>query len=599
LKAFGGPSKYRRDGTWKKASTNVDHRLRRNSAMAASDARLRQLEIENASLSAAADEAGVLLEELAADGKRLRARIADLDEHAGLSAEIEVALRASVAELSAQLETARSSIGTAPAPPAHPIPTADLIDALTAYMPEALSQDARALRALAWTSTAHASTNALRAAGVGKWPSLSSAVAASASATGGALVWLLSDPTVFHVRGDELAPHMALLDERLAATTAAFDPHWTDSVVRFKSAVVQKAADAVVSVLLTSGSPLSVDQLSEFESCEPVHIDVKAATAVRAATIRSNLEKDSDALAASGRLLLEVESRAVVAERALAVKSEELDDATVRCAVFEEQLRACEEEVRACGERANKESRYQSDKLAVVSEELHLGAEAFPEVGVKQVIGKEAAVELGAGERRAMSLQRAVPNAELTGVRPSDALFSAVNDATEEVSANASASSIEIGTGAVSHELVLAELVQSRSSEARLRRALDACRLADIATDNTEGIRPGLGSELANSHKVATRHLRQARRAAACARVVQLAPVTLRVATSGTSAATVGLRRALALAREELDSLPGLPPPAAVVRAPAGVTLDRTALTRFAVSGAAVHRALALDSVFT
>jgi hypothetical protein len=279
-----------------------------------------------------------------------------------------------------------------------------------------------------------------------------------------------------------------------------------------------------------------------------------------------------------------METRAVVAERSLAAKSAEFEDVTVRCAVFEAQLRASEEQA--------------ASKCAALAEELAV------------VVDKLQASEKASSKQRRQGLQRSASQLEEKYVdggnaEPQDQLVSSwlcIPPATplkhnDAAVLNGVEASVATTTVTLSHAAAVAELRQRRINETRLRRALNACRLADLALDTADCERSSTAQMLAACHAAATQHLRDVRRAASCARVVQLSPVTLRVAKPGTSASTGGLHRAIVMVRQQLDALTPLPPPIAVLHAPEGSVLDRSALEMISVVGPALHHALALEHV--
>jgi hypothetical protein len=148
------------------------------------------------------------------------------------------------------------------------------------------------------------------------------------------------------------------------------------------------------------------------------------------------------------------------------------------------------------------------------------------------------------------------------------------------------------------------ELALSRDNEARMREALNQSRLGDyFANRDPHGWTLPLHGRRADTLHTAYAQvrttLRQARSAAANARVLKLAPGTLNVLDHGANLSTNRIHQTLSLAEKQMSTLAQLPEPIAVIRYPS-CGLDREIsnfLASTTMGPTQLRRALALERI--
>lgn len=563
----------------------------------ANNLKLLELQQENESLSAAADEAAVMLEELARDVSSLRQRVAELEAHATVSAEIEAALRDSVQELSVQLADARVDPF---APSGH-----DIITALARYLPHSAVPDVDAFHALLHASAvrARASEACFASGASASHDAFLIAVENARNAASDALQWMIADAASFHERGSALLPAISQLEERLCAIISAFSSAWTESQALLKSAVIDKAVEAVRSCLQqadeevngvkpdddeggrnvqrvghSSGVPRSVETQPSQSEESVISIDLTQISSRRGLEIRQAFE--SAELNCRASQLRADSAEASAAELGLSLKQRkvEIEDMAVRCKVFERQLESQRQDFEVHRRQLEADL---SEKTAMISDLTKRLEQGYHDLASSDSVEQSA-------ENKSWSLQDGGQSslAETHAVYPSQT-DSRENTSVTDLSADClKDGACHLGSPATAVtadnsqpletevsdtndvEYLRRLLAEKQNDEARLRRVMMRMEAEHLASDNlldqrhvdyTSKSEDAL--DIQCQRKALSMCFRHGRRAAANARILKLHPVTMEVVDGGAVLPGGAFNEAINQARRSIENAkPVLPP---------------------------------------
>lgn len=309
-------------------------------------AALRQ---ERDQLIQAADEAAELLDSLAAENAKMRERIAELEEYASLSGEIESAMRLSAAEMTKQLASACcTSLGPDPR---------QVLCTLASQLPKPAGHDVQLLGTACACASASAQASSVLDVlsdalsdgpnGLGlatnnepagnpttSFEPLQNALEHTRAAANQTAVALLAaqSPAPEH---DVIGRRTEQLVDRLSNIANSFDFSWTESVVELKSATLRQAATSLLEEVEGMG-PAGIGNDVEQSGVEDASVlELAKQVGLR---VRALIETGPQAEGPTAGQLAYAEARVLSAESARRAAEQELDDISTRCKVFEQKL---------------------------------------------------------------------------------------------------------------------------------------------------------------------------------------------------------------------------------------------------------------------
>lgn len=517
-------------------------------------ARIRELEAENASLAAAAEEAATLAEAYAQDAARWRAASNGCDEGAGLVEIADAARRKErrierlTAQLAEERDTSRRLVSRvaeleelkvlaeemeetlqqslAAVQDAHGeqrysrdadgaegvVLAKQYLDAISSFLPPeiAVEGDIDALHLSLLMKSVVGCHGRCVDLLQGTVPALAAALEAAESALHRATMWCFEDSAQIPIRAAAMRPAAASLEERTRALVADIQSvenaqSWNAEYVQMKVGLLTMAVDSVLALVPES-----------FRIPTSTALDLRVALEPRVKDIRERLAGLATSSAHASNLARESASRADVASTLLQQRERELEDVRVRAGVFEDRLAAATVAVTK-GEELKAQ-------IAHLENQLELAQQAQDE----QVLAAVVQVQ-----------------------RDADRIAEPSVDSEQEMRTNEHGGDSQ---RLVEFRLGLA-LDESRRSANRLRRQLTERRLADLVASqevSTERV------ERMQKRRVArdamSKALSLAKSSAASAHVVRLDPETLEPQTRGATMSSKGLLQSLALAQNHIGS---------------------------------------------